>query len=215
MDSTLKVLDLFLSNQNEEFTEFMQHLVKRKEPEEEHSRILALPLQPMRQVRVDQSLNSDRLIALQDAINLLPVERPFLDLRLVLARFSELRRIQNLNARNAQQFSRIMDFTDDSNVTFERTNYFRRIDSGTHMSQNLFQPWMMVLPTQLRQDVHRAQEVNPSRPMIFDMSSEPFYMVYNQRLMDNIIANPTLLLTVFQEIQNRARRMEFMNRRPQ
>lgn len=218
MDSTLKVLDLFLSNQNEEFTKFMQHVIKDRdkptEPsEQERSHILDLPLQPARRVHVHENVRSERLIALQDAINQLPIERPFLDLRLVLQRFSELRRIENLNARNRQQFSRILDFTDDSNVTIERTNYFRRFDTGTHMSQNLFQPWMMVLPTQLRQDVHRAQEVNPNRPMIFDMSSEPFYMLYNQRLMDNIIANPTLLLSVLQEIQNRARRMEFGHRR--
>lgn len=218
MDSTLKVLDLFLSNQNEEFKKFMLHVIKeRDEPREpsqqERSHILDNPLQSTRRLHVHETLSSERLIALQDAINQLRIERPFLDLRLVLQRFSELRRIETLNARNRQQFSRILDFTDDSNVTIERTNYFRRYDTGTHMSQNLFQPWMMVLPTQLRRDVHRAQELNPNRPMIFDMSSEPFYMLYNQRLMDNIIANPTLLLSVLQEIQNRARRMEFGSRR--
>lgn len=218
MESTLKVLDKFFSKQNEQFREFMQYVEKeRNEPtgpsEQEHSHILDLPLQRTPRLHVHESLRSERLIELQNAINQLPIERPFLDLRSVLSRFSELRRVENLNARNRQQYSRILDSTDDSNVVIERTNYFRRIDAGTHMSQNLFQPWMMVLPTRLREDVHRAQEINPNRPMIYDMSSEPFYMMYNQRLMDMIISNPSLL-TVLQEIQNRARRMEFQNRRP-
>lgn len=217
-NSTWKVLDLYMSSRNEKFTEFMQYVVRNESPQpsgQEYSHILDLSLQPTRRDHLHVSLCPERLIQLQYAINLLPIERPFLDLRLVLARLAEIRRIETLNSRNRQQFSRILDFTDDSNVTIEQTNYFRRFNAGTSVSQNLFQPWMMVLPTQIREDVHREQEVNPNRPMIFDMSSEPFYIYYNQRLMDNIVANPTTLFNVLQEIQNRARRMRFENRRPQ
>lgn len=200
--STLHVMHVFLSGHSEEFCKLM-HYVEREE--EDRSYILDLPLDPQ---HGQEEMHLAQITRLQFAINLLPIARPLFDLRTVLTRFSELRRIQALSSQSREQFSRILDFTDDSNVTIEKTNYFQRVDAGSPYSQHLYQAWMMVLPTRAREDVHRLQEQNPDRPMIVDMSSEPFFTHYNQRLIENIISNPSLLLHMLQEIQNRARRME-------
>lgn len=184
--STIHMIDTYLCNHNEEFEEFMEYVQRQQY---DHSHLLD-PRRTRREERHFEQLN-----LLQNVINQLPVEKPIFDIyiRVHLARFSVQR-----STRYPQQFSRILDSTDDSNRTIA-TTYFVR--TRTPYLQHLYQAWTMVLMNGLRETQHRLHEVN--------QNSET-YLIHNQRLMC-VLSNPSLLIQLMLEMHNLARKMRQEN----